>query len=208
MLDMTLRMTLLALLIVTGEAVASDLPYALPEEVGMSTERLDYIDKFYGERVKNGEMAGIVTLIARHGKVVHFSAIGYADVEKHRKIETDTIFRLYSMTKPITSVALMMLYEDGLFQMNDPVLKYIPEFAGLRALRTPNSPIEDTVALDRPPTIEDLMRHTAGFTHGLDKKNTIDAAYIKTLCFAFDCGPVMQRSVRVRREFQVSSCRL
>src|SRR6185312_1067558 len=129
----------LALIIVTGKAIASDLPTALPEEVGMSTERLDYIDRFYEDKIKKGEMAGIVTLIARHGKVVHFSAIGYADVEKHRKMQADTIFRLYSMTKPIASVALMMLYEDGLFQMNDPVSKYLPEFAGLRALRTPTS---------------------------------------------------------------------
>src|SRR5579871_6886595 len=103
-------------------------------------------------------MAGIVILIARHGKIVHFTALGYADVDKKKPMERDTIFRLYSMTKPIASVALMMLYEQGLFQMNDSVAKYIPEFSTLRALRTPGASIDDTVSSQRSPTIEDLMR--------------------------------------------------
>ena len=205
MLYTTLKIAFLVLAIATGEAMASDLPSALPEEVGMSTQRLNYIDRFYGDRVKNGEMAGIVTLIARHGKVVHFSAIGYADVEKRRTMETDTIFRLYSMTKPIASVALMVLYEDGLFQMNDPVSKYIPEFAHLRALRTPNSPIEDTVPLDRQPTIEDLMRHTAGFTHGGDKnKNAVDTEYIRANIFGVDVSleEMMKKLAKIPLAYQ------
>src|SRR5205823_3227723 len=105
--------------------------------VGFSATRLNYIDHLYAEKVNRGEMAGIVTLIARHGKVLHFTAIGYADLEKRRKMETDTMFRLYSMTKPVASTALMMLYEEGRFQMRDPLAKYLPEFAHLRVLRDP-----------------------------------------------------------------------
>jgi CubicO group peptidase (beta-lactamase class C family) len=168
-----MRLLHVALIVVVTACTAGELPHAMPEDVGMSASRLDYIDKFYENKVRRGEMAGIVTLIARHGKVVHFSAIGYADVERKSRMDTNTIFRIYSMTKPITSVALMILYERRRFRMNDPVAKYIPEFAGLRVLRTPSSPIEDTVPLERPVTIEDLMRHTAGFTAGDDKDSAV-----------------------------------
>jgi CubicO group peptidase (beta-lactamase class C family) len=170
---------------VVGTAMARELPRVAPEQAGFSAERLAYIDEFYGEKVKNGDIAGVVTLIARHGKIVHFSAVGYADVEKQRRIATDTIFRLYSMTKPITAVALMMLYEDGYFQMNEPVSKYIPELANLRALRSPDAALEDTVPLDRPPTMEDLLRNTAGFTHG-GETNAVDKKYREENVFGVD----------------------
>jgi len=164
---------------------ADELPRARPEELGFSSAQLDYIDQFYSEKVKRGEMAGIVTLIARHGKIAHFSAIGYADIEKRHKMETDTIFRLYSMTKPIASVALMMLYEEGRFQMNDPLSKYIPEFGNLRVLRNPDAPFDETVAVVHAPTVQDVMRHTAGFTHGL-ATDAFDAQYTKANVFGLD----------------------
>lgn len=151
--------------LVTG-ANAGELPRAPADELGFSSARLDYIDQFYAEKIKRGELAGIVTLIARHGKVAHFSAIGYADIGKKKKLETDTIFRLYSMTKPIAATALMMLYEEGKFQLDDPISKYIPDFKGIRVLRTPESPLSDTVTAAREPTIHDLFRHTAGLKHG------------------------------------------
>jgi CubicO group peptidase (beta-lactamase class C family) len=167
-----------AALIVTS-VCADDLPRGRPEEVGFSAERLDYIDKFYADKVKSGQMAGIVTLVARHGKVVHFSAVGYADLGKKMKMEPDTIFRFYSMTKPIAATALMMLYEEGQFQLDDPISKYIPEFKGVRVLRTPESPLTDTVPAAREPTIHDLFRHTAGLRHGGD-------AYEKANLFGLD----------------------
>ena len=173
------------LIALTNRAFADQLPRARPEDVGFSSTRLDYIDQFYAEKVKRGDMAGIVTLIARHGKIVHFSALGYADLEKKQKMETDTIFRLYSMTKPIASVALMMLYEEGRFQLRDPVSKYIPEFGNLRVLRTPDSPFDDTVAPKHPPTMQDVMRHTAGFTHGLET-DAFDNQYTKANVFGLD----------------------
>jgi CubicO group peptidase (beta-lactamase class C family) len=146
---------------------AADLPRATPEELGFSSGKLQQIDRFYADKVQRGEIAGIVTLIARHGRIVHDSAIGYADLEARRKMETGTLFRYYSMTKPIASVALMMLYEQGRVQLTDPLSKYIPEFAQLRVLRDPKGPLDDTVAPLRAPTVEDALRHTTGFTHGL-----------------------------------------
>jgi CubicO group peptidase (beta-lactamase class C family) len=175
---------LLAVLLMAG-AWADDLPRAHPEELGFSSERLDYMDKFFGEKVSNGEIAGIVTLVARHGKIIHFSAVGYADLEKKREMETDAIFRLYSMTKPITSTALMMLYQEGRFQMNDPLSKYLPEFANLRMLRNPDAPLDETVAVTRPPTVQDVLRHTAGFTHGITP-DIYDAQYTKANLFGLD----------------------
>ena len=112
---------------------AQSLPSAKPEDEGFSSERLAYLDRFYSDEVDKGELAGMVILVSRHGKIVHESAVGFADLEKHKKMEKDAIFRFYSMTKPITAVALMTLYEEGRFRLDDPIAKYLPEFASLRA---------------------------------------------------------------------------
>jgi len=112
------RSCLVALVIAAATASAAragELPTASPSELGFSVARLEYLDHFYADEVQRGELAGIVILIARHGKIVHFCALGSADVEKHKPMQRDTIFRLYSMTKPMTSAALMMLYEEGRF---------------------------------------------------------------------------------------------
>lgn len=166
-------------------ARSGDISRARPEELGFSADRLNRIDTFYEEEIQKGELAGIVTLISRHGKVVHLSALGYADLGKKRKMETDTIFRLYSMTKPIAATALMTLYEEGRFQLDDAIAKYIPEFKGVRVLRTPESPLTDTVPAVREPTIHDLFRHTAGLTHG-DEADAVGKAYIKADLFGLD----------------------
>lgn len=167
---------------------ADDLPRASPETLGFSQARLDYIDRFYADEVKRRELAGIVILIARHGKVAHFSALGYADMESRRPMRTDTIFRLYSMTKPIASTALMMLYEEGRFQMWDPLSKYLPQFAHLRVLKDPDGDVKDTVPAKREPTIQDVLRHTAGFTHGLEN-DAFDALYQKAGLFGLEVRP-------------------
>jgi CubicO group peptidase (beta-lactamase class C family) len=166
-------------------ARAGELSTASPEELGFSAARLEYLDDFYADKVQRGELAGIVTLIARHGKIAHFSALGSADAEQHKPIQSNTIFRLYSMTKPITSTALMMLYEEGRFQMGDPLSKYLPEFAHLRVLRKPEGDIKDTVPVQHEPTIQDVLRHTAGFTHALDA-TALDAEYTKANLFGVD----------------------
>ena len=155
------------LLVSIHAAWASELPTAAPDELGFDAERLSYISTHFQERVDKGELAGVVTLVARHGKVVHFDAVGYQDVVHNIPMETDTIFRIYSMTKPIASIALMMLYQDGKFQITDPLSKFIPEFRNLTVLRDPDGPVTDVVKIEREPTIQDALRHTSGFSHGL-----------------------------------------
>ena len=148
-------------------------------------------------------MAGIVTLVSRHGKIVHFSALGYADVEKRTRMQKDTIFRQYSMTKAIASTALMTLYEEGRFQIDDPISKYLPEFANLRVLRNPDGPLDETVAPERPPTIHDIMRHTAGFTHGLSN-DKFDEQYAKADLFGVDVtlDEMMKRLAKIPLRYQ------
>jgi CubicO group peptidase (beta-lactamase class C family) len=146
---------------------AQGLEFVQPEEVGFSSERLDHLESFFSDRVDKGEIAGMVTLVARHGQVAHLSSVGYQDVVEQIPMQDDTLFRIYSMTKPIATTALMMLYQEGRFQLNDPLSKYIPEFSELRVLQSPEGSLDDTVAMEREPTVQDILRHTAGFSHGL-----------------------------------------
>lgn len=177
------RSLLAAALIAQLGHAQGDLPMAAPEEVGFDSAQLAKIAPFFQQRVDNGEIAGVVTLVARHGKIVNFEAIGYQDVARDIPMQKDTIFRVYSMTKPIVSAALMMLYQDGKFQLTDPLSKYIPEFANLTVLREPNSALDDTVALERPPTVQDVLRHTAGLSHGLGNSD-YDKAFVGSGIFS------------------------
>jgi CubicO group peptidase (beta-lactamase class C family) len=115
--------------------------------------------------VDRGDIAGAITLVARRGSVVHFEKFGYQDLASGKALELDTIFRIYSMTKPVTSVALMMLYERGLFQLTDPVSKYIPAFQEIKVFVSEDQRAE----LERPITIHDLLTHTAGFSYGYEE---------------------------------------
>jgi CubicO group peptidase (beta-lactamase class C family) len=151
----------------SSTALAADLPSASPESVGMSSERLDRLDDVTHRWVNEGRIAGVVTLVARRGKVVHTDAYGMADIENDEPMTVDKYFRLFSMTKPITSVALLMLYEEGKFQLHDPLARYLPEFGDVRVYAGVddggNAIFEDPI---RAPTIEDVFRHTAGFNYG------------------------------------------
>lgn len=133
-----------------------------PEELGFSSDRLGRIGVVMQRYVDEGKLAGIVTLVARRGRVVHFEKFGYQDLETGQPMRLDTIFRIYSMTKPITSVALMMLYEQGLFHLTDPVTKFLPEFEKVRVWSNGGKLVEPV----RPITIQDLLRHTAGLSYG------------------------------------------
>ena len=166
--------TFISLFWLTITSAQSELTFVDPEEVGFSSEQLGKIESYFQGRVDRGEIAGIVTLVARDGKIAHLSAVGYQNVEQRVPMETDSLFRIYSMTKPIASTALMMLYQDGLFQLNDPLSKFIPEFADLRVLIDPSGPLDETVAMEREPTIQDVLRHTAGFSHGLGRSKYDD----------------------------------
>jgi len=147
------------------------VPTAEPEKVGMSSERLTRLDKVMQGYIDRNETAGLVTLVARKGKVVHFSALGKREVESDTPMQHDNIFRIASMAKPITSVAVMMLYEEGHFQLRDPISKWVPEFADMKgAVPAPNNaPVRDhytTVTANGPITIQQLLTHTAGLANG------------------------------------------
>ena len=144
------------------------LSEASPESVGISSERLARIDKMCEEEVANGNLPGIVSLVARNGKIVHWKAYGMADNSTGKEMERDAIFRIASQTKAITSTAVMMLWEEGKFQLDDPVSKYIPEFKNAKVLNT--FQYRDTtwtgIPVDKEITIRHLLTHTSGIGYG------------------------------------------
>ena len=133
-------------------------PLASPESVGFSTDGLKVLRRTMRALVDDAKLAGVTTLVARHGKVVYLDAYGVQDLATKKPVTKDTIFRLASMTKPIVGVAMMMLWEQGEWTLDDPVAKHIPEFAGLK-VATPNGEVPQA----RPMTMRQLMSHTAGF---------------------------------------------
>jgi CubicO group peptidase (beta-lactamase class C family) len=156
--------------LVAGPALAQ---VSQPESVGFSKEGLKAFQQEMRALVDEAKLAGVTTLVARHGKVVHFDAYGVQDLESKRPVTKDTIFRIASMTKPIVGVAMMMLWEEGKWTLDDPVSKHIPEFAGLK-VATANG----EVAQAKPMTMRQLMSHTAGFdvSGGYAKQNITDRA--------------------------------
>ena len=123
-----------------------DLAMATPESVGVSSDRLKRLDAAMKRMVDSGRLAGAVTMLTRHGKTVHVTVNGRKDIRRPDSIDKDSIFRIYSMTKPVTGVAMMMLYEEGLWRLDDPVSRYVPEFAGLQVLVGENS--DGTIWID------------------------------------------------------------
>jgi len=151
-----------------------------PDKLGLSKDKLNAMEDFFKDKyIQKGKLAGIQTLVARRGKVIHFESSGLRDVENNKKIEKDTIFRIYSMTKPITSVALMQLFEKGLFQLADPVSKFLPEFKNPKVFISGSYPHFMTRPADREISIRDLLTHTAGLTYGFHYRTNIDHAYRK-----------------------------
>src|SRR5436309_12607260 len=118
---------------------ARDLATATPESVGVSSERLRRLEAAMKRLVDEKQIAGVVSLLERHGKVVYFNAVGQKDVRKPDPIQKDSIFRIYSMTKPVTGLAMMMLYEEGKWRLDDPVSRYVPEFAKLKVYTGQNA---------------------------------------------------------------------
>lgn len=141
---------------------------------GMSRERLERLDDHFHAYVDAGEIAGVVTYVSRHGQIVHQDAYGLADIETRRPMTDDTYFYVYSMTKPVTSVALLILYEEGKFQLNEPIARYLPELANARVFDRDAGRVVDAV---RQPTIEDVFRHTAGYLYGPQGDTDFDRAY-------------------------------
>ncbi|MYB96491.1 beta-lactamase family protein [Candidatus Poribacteria bacterium] len=153
----------LPLFCITTLALGQGLPMAVPEEVGISAERLERIRPVMQGYVDDGRIAGFLTAVARRGKIVHFETIGMRDVENNKPIEADTIFRIHSMSKPITSVAVMMLYEEGHFQLDTPVSDFIPEFKDLKVYNAAQTEISDA---KNAVTVKHLLTHTAGLIYG------------------------------------------
>ncbi|MBV9767284.1 MAG: beta-lactamase family protein [Acidobacteriaceae bacterium] len=139
-----------------------------PESVGLSSARLKRIAAVVQASVDRGEIAGAVTLVARHGQVIWLQANGKQDRENAKPMQTDSIFRICSMTKPIVTLGAMMLYEEGKFQLEDPISKYIPEFADAKVLVAPKDGKPYTVPATQPITVRNLLTHTSGITYNWD----------------------------------------
>jgi CubicO group peptidase (beta-lactamase class C family) len=146
-------------------AAAQDLPSAKPESLGLSAERLERIAATVQRSIDDKRVAGAVTLVVRHGRVAWFKAQGMMDREAAKPMSTEALFRICSMSKPITSVGLMMLYEEGKFLLEDPVSKYLPEFKNPRVLVKPASDEPYTIPATKEITVRDLLRHTSGMTY-------------------------------------------
>ena len=148
---------------ITAFASAQGLPTAVPEQVGVSAERLERIRPAMQGYVDNGNIAGFLTAVARRGKIVHFETIGMQDIENNKPMAADTLFRIHSMSKPITSVAVMMLYEEEHFQLDTPISKFIPEFKNMEVYNGDQTEISDA---KNAVTVKHLLTHTAGIIYG------------------------------------------
>jgi CubicO group peptidase (beta-lactamase class C family) len=146
-------------------------------EVGFDAGRLGRIDRHFDRYVDDGRLAGYLVSVARHGKVVHLSTSGQRDLESGRPVEVDTLWRMYSMTKPITSVAALMLYEEGLLELTDPISRWLPAFAEPRVFQGGAGPSMVTRPAMEPIRVWHLLTHIAGLTYGFHYAHPVDAAY-------------------------------
>jgi len=173
-------------------AQAQPLPMATPESVGMSSQRLEKITSTFKQEVAQGKLPGAVVMIARKGKLVYSQAFGKLNNASGGDMKLDSIFRIYSMTKPMASTALMMLVEDGQVQLTDPVSKYLPSFKSPMVSVPVVDPVTQAttfklVAANKEPTVQDLLRHTSGIAYGELTKNTlVRDAYIKAGVYKTD----------------------
>lgn len=191
-------------------ALAKEIPKARPEEVGLSSERLARIRTTMQRYIDRGEVAGVVTLVARRGRIAYVDAVGMRDLAARKPMNVDTIFWIASMTKPITSVAAMMLYEQGHFLLTDPVSKFIPEFKNPKVAVAPKLPEFTnqpffTVPAEREITIHDLLTHTAGLANSrglasdLYRKMQAEAQPNDTI------GDIVKRLAKIPLKFQPGS---
>jgi len=162
--------TLVLGLVAASIACAQSLAPAKPEDVGLSTPRLERIGQTFKQDVGNGRIPGVVIMIARHGRLAYAESFGFQDKDKGTPMAPDAIFRAYSMTKPLVAVAAMTLVEDGRIQLTDPVSKYLPEFQAMQvsvpAVDALGQPTYRLALAERQPTVQDLLRHTAGLAYG------------------------------------------
>jgi CubicO group peptidase (beta-lactamase class C family) len=178
---------LFALLLAPVLCRAQSLSYAKPEEVGFSRERLDRIAGTLNADIAKGTIPGAALLIVRNGKIAFYESFGWLDPATKTPMPKDAIFRIYSMSKPITSVAAMILVEQGKLFLGDPIQKYIPAFANMKvAVQKPGAASVDLVPATRPITVQDLMRHTSGLTYGFLPGTPVAKIYEEANLFGAD----------------------
>ncbi|MBT3943272.1 MAG: beta-lactamase family protein [Chloroflexi bacterium] len=175
-----------------------------PEKVGFSSDRLKRLDDYMQGMVDEGKLAGISTLLARKGEIFHQENFGQLDLESGRAIQTDSIYRIFSMTKPIASVALMMLHEQAKFRLDDPLSAYIPEFADLTVA---TGMTQTGVRLESPisaPTVRQLLSHSAGFSYGWFQDTPVDKMYqdAKILSVGSDLESMVSRLAKIPLAYQ------
>ena len=161
-----------------GAEPVRDLAMATPESVGVSSDRLKRLDAAIKKMVDSGKLAGAVTMLTRHGKTVNVTVNGKKDIRRPDLLDRDSIFRIYSMTKPVTGVAMMMLFEEGLWRLDDPVSKFVPEFAKLQVFvgENPDGTLK-TEPARRSITMRELMTHTGGLGYGLNAASPVDRMF-------------------------------
>jgi CubicO group peptidase (beta-lactamase class C family) len=151
-----------------------------PESVGFSSQRLKRLEDMIQQYIDSKELPGAVTMLARHGKLVECKTYGKKDLTSGAPVEKNSIFRIFSMTKPVTGVAMMMLYEEGKWRPEDPLTRFIPEFKDLKVFKGTDA--EGKLILEtpvHPPTVGELLSHTAGFTYGLFGATPVDKMYVE-----------------------------
>ncbi len=177
---------------------------ASPESLGFDPARLKRLDDYMANVVSSGRVAGMTTLLARHGQIVDYKVYGKANLETGAPLTKDTIFRIYSMTKPVTGVAMMILFEEGKWRLDDPVTRYVPEFKTLRVVKSINK--DGTMVLEdmkRPPTMREIMSHTAGFGYGLAEEHPVDKMFrAKEVLSAPNLQEMMNRTAQIPLMFQ------
>lgn len=161
-----------------ADAAPAQLTPAAPQTVGFSADRIKLLDAAMDRAVDSGQVAGIETMLVRHGRIVDLHLHGLKSLSAGTPITRDTIFRMYSQTKPMVGVAMMILFEQGLWRFDDPITKFIPEFATLKVMNGTDAKGQPTVEdMKHVPTMRELMTHTAGFGYGLRTGNPIDDAF-------------------------------
>lgn len=174
---LVLLLSALSVSIVLAEERRLEAQSFRPGEIGLSDEKLQQITEHLQQEVDEGRIAGAVAAVSRHGRVGYLQAVGWKDLEAKQAMQVDSLFRIASMTKAITSAAIMSLVEDGAVALDDPLSKFLPAFAKLRVLKSIDGDSTETVPMDREPTIGDLLVHRSGLTYGWFGPEKLDAIY-------------------------------
>ncbi len=179
-----------------------------PESVGLSSARLQRLERAMQGYVERGQLSGLITVLARRGQVAHCGVYGKMDLASGAPMQEDVLFRIFSMTKPITSLAVLMLYEEGAFHLQYPVSMFLPEFANLQVLVRQGADGPELAPLERPITIHDLLTHTSGLGYGLDDSTPVNALFRQANLLRMDesMAEKMERIAALPLQHQPGKC--